>query len=57
MNQIKPILKRQKTYSSLSFSNYRKKQEQNHHNKKNNNNLFDSILTIELNLTELCNRK
>ena len=57
MNQIKPILKKSKTYSSMSFSDYRKQQEKNHHNLKKNNNLFDSILTIELNLTELCNRK
>ena len=57
MNQIKPILKKLKTYSSMSFSDYRKQQEKNHHNLKKNNDLFDSILTIELNLTELCNRK
>ncbi len=57
MNQIKPIKKQSKIYKSSNFRDYRKLQEQTHHKLKKSNNLFDSILTIELNLTELCNRK
>ena len=39
-----------------TFLNHRKKQEDNHFGKNNSDNPLSSILTIELNTTELCNR-
>jgi len=45
-------------HNADSFLEYRKEQEQKHLEKiKNSNNPLDSILTIEINTTELCNRK
>ena len=41
-----------------TFLEYRKKQEQVHLKRiKDSKNPLDSILTVELNTTELCNRK
>ena len=40
-----------------TFLNHRKEQEDKHFGKNNFNNPLSSILTIELNTTELCNRK
>ena len=57
MNYLNPIKKKPKLYGKNSFSDYRKRQEEKHHKKNKNNSLFDSVLTIEINLTELCNRK
>jgi len=40
-----------------TFLNHRKEQEDKHFGKNNFDNPLSSILTVELNTTELCNRK
>ena len=50
--------KQHQTHDADTFLEYRKKQEQVHLNRiKGSTNPLDAILTIELNTTELCNRK
>ena len=45
-----------KLHDQDSFLDYRKEQEQLHREKTDSNDPFSSILTIEINTTELCNR-
>lgn len=45
-----------KTVDQYDFLDHRKQQELNHWQKKNSRAPLDSILTIEVNTTELCNR-
>lgn len=45
-----------KTVDQFEFLEHRRKQEENHWSKTNSRTGLDSILTIEVNTTELCNR-
>lgn len=50
-------LKKIKINDQDTFLNHRREQEAEHFNKNTSNDPLSSILTVELNTTELCNRK
>ena len=53
---MKRLMNSLKLHDQDSFLDYRKEQEQLHREKTDSNDPFSSILTIEINTTELCNR-